>query len=99
MEIIAQFIITFMLSYIAAYSTKRWLVVGMTVFGVIAIPILAILFLAGNDHAAWATIGAGLSVLLTGIINLISTSFSHLPAMTLGTCLGLIVGSGIFRNV
>lgn len=98
MEIIAKLIITFTLGYMIAYSLKRWMKVTISIFGILAIPLILLIFFAGDNHTAWSAIGAGLGILLTGTINMIKAAYASLPIITIGTSLGLIAGSGLFAK-
>ncbi len=96
MEYLAQFLMTFGLGWVAAYSLRKWLWAAITVFGVIAVPLLALLFFAGEESAIWDSLGAGLSLLLIGLLNGLQSLFGSLPVMTLGMLAGVAFGSGIF---
>lgn len=88
MEYIAQFAITFALGWIAIYSTKRWTSVVLSIFGILAIPVLIIMFFAGDESAFWQTLGSGLGLLLEGALNGLGALFKTAPVMTVGAVIG-----------
>lgn len=98
MEHLAQFVLTFCLGWIAAYSLRKWLWAAAAVFGLFAIPLLALLFFAGAESAIWNSLGAGLSLLLIGLLNGLQSLFGSLPVMTLGMLAGVALGSGLFSQ-
>jgi len=94
---IAQFIITFFLGYVAARSVSFWSHYAIAIFGVLAIPTLAVTFMAGSESAFWEILGAGMGLLLAGLLASITTLFQNLPVMTAGMIIGAAMGSGVLR--
>lgn len=97
MEYIAQFIVTFALGALATYSLRRWTMIAAMIFGILAIPLLAVLFFAGDGATFWQSVGDGIAVLLTGLLNLTQAGFAAMPVMTAGTLIGAIWGTGLLR--
>jgi len=94
---IAQFIITFFLGYVAARSVSFWSHYTIAILGVLAIPILVVTFMAGSESALWDTLGAGMGLLLAGLLASIAALFQSLPVMTAGMIIGAAMGSGVLR--
>lgn len=89
---LAQFAVTFFLGYMAAKSARFWVHYAVAIFGVLAIPTLAVFFLAGGNSGLWDVMGSGMGLLLFGLLTGFAALFQYLPVMTVGMVLGAVVG-------
>ena len=87
-----QFVVAFVLGYIAARSTGFWMQWGVRILGVLAIPLLAALFFLGSDEPElWLGLGQGIELSLKALLAGFFYLMSILPVMTFGVALGAIL--------
>ena len=94
MEYVVQFLVMFALGWVAVYSLKAWIKIGVIILGFLAIPLILIALTLGGDGAFWTWAGAGFSFVTIGILKAISASFEHAAIMTAGAFLGVLKGIG-----
>ena len=97
MTLLAQFLVTFFLGFIAARSVHFWSRYAIYIFGILAVPTLAVIFMAGDESALWDVLGAGLGLLLAGLLASLAALFQNLPVMTAGMFIGALIGGGLLR--